>query len=65
MGWLDNLWRRRQGRPTETPRDTAEVRAKDAERKMKKAEADLLEERAHELRTEEVLREARKPPGMG
>lgn len=65
MGWLDNLWRRRQGGTTETPRDTADVRAEDEERKKKRAEADILEERAHEIRTEEVLREARKPPGTG
>jgi hypothetical protein len=66
MGWLDNLWRRRQGRTTETPRDTADARAEDAERrKAEKSEADLLEERAHLHRDEEILREPRKPPGTG
>jgi hypothetical protein len=65
MGWLDNLWRRRQGRTTETPRDTASVRAEDAERREKKSEADILEERAHLHRDEEIFREARKPPGTG
>jgi hypothetical protein len=65
MGWLDNLWRRRQGRTTETPRDTASVRAEDAERREKKSEADILEERAHLHRDEEIFREPRKPPGTG
>ena len=65
MGWLDNLWRRRQGRTTGTPRDTANVRAEDAERREKKSEADILEERAHLHRDEEILREPRKPPGTG
>lgn len=65
MGWLDNLWRRRQGRTTETPRDTAEVRAEDAAQREKKSEADILEERAHLHRDEEILREPRKPPGTG
>jgi hypothetical protein len=37
MGWLDNLWRRRQGRTTETPRDTAAAR--EAERQESEADA--------------------------
>jgi hypothetical protein len=64
MGWLDNLWRRRQGRATETPADTARIREqqqKDDERTT----ADALEERAHEHRDEEIFREPRKPPGTG
>lgn len=65
MGWLDNLWRRRQGRTTETPRDTADVRAEDAAQREKKSEADILEERAHLHRDEEIFREPRKPPGTG
>lgn len=65
MGWLDNLWRRRQGLTTETPRDTADVRAEDAAQREKKSEADILEERAHLHRDEEILREPRKPPGTG
>ena len=65
MGWLDNLWRRRQGGTTDTPRDTADVRAEDAERREKKSEADILEERAHLHRDDEIFREPRKPPGTG
>jgi hypothetical protein len=64
MGWLDNLWRRRRGRTTETPRDTtaaeAEPRPSDRENV-----ADELEEAAHRLRDEEIYREPRIPPGTG
>jgi hypothetical protein len=64
MGWLDNLWRRRQGGTTETERDTAEART--AEQKRDEAEeADLLEEDAHRFRDEEIFREPRIPPGTG
>jgi hypothetical protein len=63
MGWLDNLWRRRQGRTTETPEDTARIR--EQEKKDERARADELEERAHEHRDEEIFREPRKPPGTG
>ena len=68
MGWLDNLWRRRQGRTTETPRDTAEVRAAEAEAERPRGEvdeADELEELAHERRDEQIFREPRLPPGTG
>jgi hypothetical protein len=64
MGWLDNLWRRRQGRTTETERDTAEART--VEPKLDESEAaDLLEEEAHRNRDEEIFREPRIPPGTG
>jgi hypothetical protein len=67
MGWLDNLWRRRQGRATETPEDTAKARARDGEgeKRPDKEEADLLEEDAHRFRDEEIFREPRIPPGTG
>lgn len=61
MGWLDNLWRRRQGRTTETPRDT--TAAREAERP--ESDADALEEEAHQARDENVLREPRLPHGTG
>jgi hypothetical protein len=64
MGWLDNLWRRRQGRTTETPRDTAEAQAKQR-RSDREDVADELEEEAHRLRDEEIYREPRIPPGTG
>jgi hypothetical protein len=63
MGWLDNLWRRRQGRTTETPADTARIR--EQEREDDEVTADEMEERAHEHRTDEVFREPRLPPGTG
>jgi hypothetical protein len=63
MGWLDNIWRRRQGRTTETPQDTARIRER--EKHDDRASADELEERAHENRTDEVFREPRIPPGTG
>jgi hypothetical protein len=63
MGWLDNLWRRRQGRTTETAADTARIR--EQQKKDDRATADELEERAHEHRNEEIFREPRKPPGTG
>src|SRR6266511_2213048 len=65
MGWLDNLWRRRQGRATETPEDTAKARAREGEKRPDKEEADLLEEDAHRFRDEEIFREPRIPPGTG
>ena len=64
MGWLDNLWRRRQGRTTETAEDTAE--AQQAQRPGHEEElADDLEEGAHRIRDEEIYREPRIPPGTG
>jgi hypothetical protein len=66
MGWLDNLWRRRQGQTTETDRDTAAARTSESERRPdKKEEADILEEDAHRFRDEEIFREPRIPPGTG
>jgi hypothetical protein len=66
MSWLDNLWRRRQGRTTETEADRIETRAseREARKPTTAAEADVLEERAHEHRDEEIRREPRLPPGM-
>jgi hypothetical protein len=64
MGWLDNLWRRRQESTTDAERDAAEAR----ENELKDddtAEADILEEDAHRFRDEEILREPRIPPGTG
>jgi hypothetical protein len=65
MGWLDNLWRRRQGQATETPEDTARARAREGEKRSEEEEADLLEEDAHRFRDEEIFREPRIPPGTG
>jgi hypothetical protein len=68
MGWFDNLWRRRQGRTTETPRETAAARAaqREADKPLSEAdEADVREELAHQHRDEQVLREPRIPPGTG
>jgi len=64
MGWLDNLWRRRQGRTTDTTEDMVRAR-KDQGKKDESAEADVLEEDAHRFRDEEIFREPRKPPGTG
>jgi hypothetical protein len=64
MGWLDNLWRRRQGDATETAEDT--VQAQQAQRPSSEEEiADDLEEGAHRIRDEEIYREPRIPPGTG
>jgi hypothetical protein len=64
MGWLDNLWRRRQGRTTETTEDAA--RAQQTQRPADDEEiADDLEEGAHRIRDEEIYREPRIPPGTG
>jgi hypothetical protein len=65
MGWLDNLWRRRGGRATESAEDRARIRKQEEARRAEKEEADLLEERAHQHRDEEIFREPRKPPGTG
>jgi hypothetical protein len=65
MGWLDNLWRRRQGGATETERDRADARTDEEERLSKREEADALEEEAHRHRDEEIFREPRIPPGTG
>jgi hypothetical protein len=64
MGWFDNLWRRRQGRTTDTSADVAGAQ-KSQEPTDKELEADILEEDAHRFRDEEIFREARKPPGTG
>ena len=64
MGWLDNIWRRRQGRTTETPEDTARAQREEGA-EDKKRTADELEEDAHRLRDEEIFREPRIPPGTG
>jgi hypothetical protein len=62
MGWLDNLWRRRQGRTSASEEDM--VRAHKRQEKEKEREvADELEERAHQHRDEEIFREPRIPPG--
>jgi hypothetical protein len=64
MGWLDNLWRRRQGRTTETEADR--VRAQKSQQpEDEEMTADELEERAHRHRDEEIYREPRIPPGTG
>ena len=64
MGWLDNLWRRRQGRTTETTEDVAQSR--EAQQKDDdELTADEMEERAFQHRTDEVYREPRLPPGTG
>jgi hypothetical protein len=65
MGWLDNLWRRRQGQTTESDRDKAEARASEEKPRSEVEEADLLEEDAHRFRDEEIFREPRIPPGTG
>jgi hypothetical protein len=64
MGWLDNLWRRRQESTTDAERDAAEARANEA-RHDDTDEADLLEEQAHRNRDDEIFREPRIPPGTG
>jgi hypothetical protein len=64
MGWLDNLWRRRQGRTTETSEDVARAQQEQQE-PDDKLTADELEERAFQHRTDEVFREPRIPPGTG
>lgn len=61
MGWLDNLWRRKQG-TTSSQQDTVDAQKaqqKDAERET----ADEVEEQAHEHRDEEVFRQGVIPPG--
>jgi hypothetical protein len=64
MGWLDNLWRRRQGRTTETSEDVA--RAQQAQQPPdEETAADELEEAAHQHRDDEIFREPRIPPGTG
>jgi hypothetical protein len=65
MGWLDNLWRRRQGGATDAERDRADARSEEEERLSKREEADALEEEAHRHRDEEIFREPRIPPGTG
>jgi hypothetical protein len=65
VGWLDNLWRRRQDRTTDTERDRAEARAEEEARRDPTEEADRLEEEAHRHRDEEIFREPRIPPGTG
>jgi hypothetical protein len=65
MGWLDNLWRRRQDQTTDAERERADTRAEEESRRDPKEEADLLEEEAHRHRDEEIFREPRIPPGTG
>jgi hypothetical protein len=65
MGWLDNLWRRRQREKTETDREAAEARVGEETPQAGADEADLLEEDAHRFRDEEIFREPRIPPGTG
>jgi hypothetical protein len=65
MGWLDNLWRRRQDPSTDAERERAEARTEEETRRDPKAEADALEEEAHRHRDEEIFREPRIPPGTG
>jgi hypothetical protein len=63
MGWLDNLWRRRQG-PTTSDKESMvkahEHQAGESERET----ADELEAQAHENRDEQIGREP-IPPGTG
>jgi hypothetical protein len=63
MGWLDNLWRRRQGRTTSSEEDVAQ--AQERQKPDESTTADELEEAAHQHRDEEVFREPRIPPGTG
>jgi hypothetical protein len=65
MGWLDNLWRRRQSGATDAERDRADARSEEEERLSNREEADALEEEAHRHRDEEIFREPRIPPGTG
>jgi hypothetical protein len=65
MGWFDNLWRRRQGRTTETPRDTASARAAAGEEERPRSEADALEDDVAAEREDVIMREPRLPPGTG
>jgi hypothetical protein len=65
MGWLDNLWRRRQSETTDTDRVTAEARVGEETAPADVDEADLLEEDAHRFRDAEIFREPRIPPGTG
>jgi hypothetical protein len=65
MGWLDNLWRRRQDTTTDTERERAETRTEEESRRDQTDEADILEEEAHRHRDEEIFREPRIPPGTG
>jgi hypothetical protein len=65
MGWLDNLWRRRQDQTIDAERERADTRAEEESRLDPKEEADLLEEEAHRHRDEEIFREPRIPPGTG
>ena len=65
MGWLDNLWRRRQGGTTDSEHDRAETRTEEDDRRSQREEADALEEEAHRHRDEEIFREPRIPPGTG
>jgi hypothetical protein len=61
MGWLDNLFRRKQGTTSSTQdmADAQKAQQKDAEREA----PDELEEQAHVHRDEEVFREGPIPPG--
>jgi hypothetical protein len=64
MGWLDNLWRRRQG-PTTSDKEAMVDAHEHQTRESERETADALEEQAHENRDEQILREPRIPPGTG
>jgi hypothetical protein len=64
MGWLDNLWRRRQGRATDDKEKM--VNADEEEPRESETEiADELAEEADEYRDEQIRREGPIPPGTG
>jgi hypothetical protein len=65
MGWLDNLWRRRQDPTTDTERERTEAHTDEETRRDEREVADALEEEAHRNRDEEIFREPRIPPGTG
>jgi hypothetical protein len=64
MGWLDNLWRRRQGPATDDTKEMVEAHEQQSG-EAGRDEADELEEEAHEQRDEQIMREPRLPPGTG
>jgi hypothetical protein len=64
MGWLDNLWRRRQGRTTDDKEEMVQAHEQQSG-EADRDEADALEEEAHEQRDEQIMREPRLPPGTG
>lgn len=64
MGWLDNLWRRREPRATQPEEETAEARSR-LGRTDERSVADEAEETMREQRDEEISSEPRKPPLTG